>query len=123
MEGLDALVNLQELYLSDNGIERIEGMEHNLQLNTLDLASNRIQKIENVSHLVELQEFWFNDNRMDDWKDLEELAPIKILETVYFERNPLWKDPENAGQADPNYRRKVKLALPQVRQIDATLCK
>jgi protein phosphatase 1 regulatory subunit 7 len=30
MENLEGLVNLEELYMSHNGIERIEGLEHNV---------------------------------------------------------------------------------------------
>ncbi|CAB1326047.1 unnamed protein product [Coregonus sp. 'balchen'] len=96
MEGLQGLVNLKELYLSHNGIEVIEGLENNKKLTTLDIAANRVKKIENISHLTDLQEFW----------------NAKALETVYLERNPLQKDPQ--------YRRKIMLALPTVRQIDAT---
>lgn len=36
------------------------------------------------------------------------------LETVYFEANPL----QTAGRA--TYRNKVRLALPQIKQIDAS---
>lgn len=53
-----------------------------------------------------------NDNLLESWSDLDELKGAKNLETVYLERNPLQKDPQ--------YRRKVMLALPSVRQIDAT---
>lgn len=53
-----------------------------------------------------------NDNLLESWSDLDELKGAKGLETVYLERNPLQKDPQ--------YRRKVMLALPGVRQIDAT---
>lgn len=53
-----------------------------------------------------------NDNQIDNWSDLDELKNTKSLETVYLERNPLQKDPQ--------YRRKIMLALPSVRQIDAT---
>lgn len=53
-----------------------------------------------------------NDNQVDNWSDLDELKNAKSLETVYLERNPLQKDPQ--------YRRKIMLALPSVRQIDAT---
>lgn len=53
-----------------------------------------------------------NDNQIDNWSDLDELKNAKSLETVYLERNPLQKDPQ--------YRRKIMLALPSVRQIDAT---
>ncbi|KAJ7418320.1 Protein phosphatase 1 regulatory subunit 7 [Willisornis vidua] len=112
IEGLQSLVNLRELYLSHNGIEVIEGLENNNKLTMLDIASNRIKKIENISHLTELQEFWMNDNLVESWSDLDELKGAKNLETVYLERNPLQKDPQ--------YRRKIMLALPTVRQIDAT---
>ncbi|XP_072474911.1 protein phosphatase 1 regulatory subunit 7 isoform X2 [Notamacropus eugenii] len=112
IEGLQNLVNLRELYLSHNGIEVIEGLENNNKLTMLDIASNRIKKIENISHLTELQEFWMNDNLIDSWSDLDELKGAKHLETVYLERNPLQKDPQ--------YRRKIMLALPTIRQIDAT---
>lgn len=53
-----------------------------------------------------------NDNQIDNWSDLDELKNAKSLETVYLERNPLQKDPQ--------YRRKIMLSLPSVRQIDAT---
>ncbi|XP_059816223.1 protein phosphatase 1 regulatory subunit 7-like [Hypanus sabinus] len=112
IEGMQGLVNLQELYLSHNGIEVIEGLENNKKLTTLDIANNRVKKIENVSHLTELQEFWMNDNLIDHWSDLDELKNAKDLQTIYLEGNPL--------QKDPHYRRKVILSLPSVRQIDAT---
>ncbi|XP_068014821.1 protein phosphatase 1 regulatory subunit 7-like [Melanerpes formicivorus] len=82
------------------------------KLTMLDIASNRIKRIENISHLTELQEFWMNDNLVESWSDLDELKGAKNLETVYLERNPLQKDPQ--------HRRKIMLALPTVRQIDAT---
>ncbi|OCT81009.1 protein phosphatase 1 regulatory subunit 7 [Xenopus laevis] len=112
IEGLQNLVNLRELYLSDNGIQVIEGLDNNNKLTTLDLASNRIKRIENIKHLTELQEFWMNDNLVENWSDLEELSGAPGLQTVYLERNPLQKDAQ--------YRRKIMLALPSVRQIDAT---
>ena len=30
IEGLETLVNLDDLYLSDNGIQEVEGLEHNV---------------------------------------------------------------------------------------------
>lgn len=60
-------------------------------------------------HVCALQ---MNDNLVESWSDLDELKGANNLETVYLERNPLQKDPQ--------YRRKIMLALPSVRQIDAT---
>jgi len=65
--------------------------------------------------------FQFNDNKVDSWKEVESLVPLKNLETVYLERNPIYYDAGNQLKADPAYRRKIKLTLPWVKQIDATL--
>ena len=63
----------------------------------------------------------FNDNSVGSWEEVQALASLKKLETVYLERNPIYFD--SAKQQDPSYRRKVMLALPWVRQIDATLAR
>ena len=63
----------------------------------------------------------FNDNSVGSWDEVQALASLKKLETVYLERNPIYFD--SSKQQDPSYRRKVMLALPWVRQIDATLAR
>ncbi|SPO24671.1 probable SDS22 - protein phosphatase 1, regulatory subunit 7 [Ustilago trichophora] len=117
LEGLEKLVNLEELYISHNGLTKLEGLEKNTKLTTLDVGGNMIEKIENIGHLNKLEEFWANDNKIQDLNTLDkECGPNKMpnLETVYLEGNPAQK---KEGAA---YRRKVKLLLPQIRQIDAT---
>lgn len=56
----------------------------------------------------------FNHNLLEDWRDVDQLRGARNLQTVYFEGNPIAKDPQ--------YRRKLKLALPTLTQIDATMC-
>ncbi|KAI5452218.1 protein phosphatase regulatory subunit Sds22 [Naganishia albida] len=115
MENLEELESLEELYLSHNGLTKLEGLEKNLKLKTLDIGGNQISKIENISHLKNLEEFWANSNKIPDLKDLDsQLAVLPNLETVYLEHNPC-QTQDMAG-----YRRKVILALPQVKQVDAT---
>lgn len=58
IKNLDELTELTDLYLSENGIVKIQGLDNNKKLTTLDLAMNKITLIENVSHLTELEEFW-----------------------------------------------------------------
>ena len=58
LEGLEMLVNLEELYVSHNGIKKIEGLDSLVNLATLDVSNNFIKRIENVSHLTKLEEFW-----------------------------------------------------------------
>ncbi|KAG8827992.1 hypothetical protein FRB91_003743 [Serendipita sp. 411] len=118
IEGLDKLINLEELYISHNGLEKIEGLENNLKLTTLDVGNNQITAVEGVSHLKDLQEFWASYNQIADIKTLDkELGGLSRLETVYLEGNPA----QRAEMA--NYRRRIMIALPQVKQIDATLVK
>lgn len=58
IENLGNLTNLDELYLSENGIEKIEGLDNNTRLTTLDLAYNKISSIENLCHLDKLEDLW-----------------------------------------------------------------
>lgn len=56
-----------------------------------------------------------NDNKISTLEDLgSQLKPISSLETVYLEGNPVQKT------EGVHYRRKVILALPQIKQLDAT---
>ena len=59
--------------------------------------------------------FQANNNLIEEWPTIENLAVNKKLQTVYFEHNPIAKD--------ANYRRKIKLILPWLVQLDATLCR
>lgn len=93
-----------------------------------------VERLNNLTHLQNLEDFWvsrnlrafgrvshpnflqFNGNKLAEWSDLDkQLAPLKQLNNVYLEHNPIYKDSA--------YRRKVMLALPQVAQIDATMCR
>ena len=96
-------------------MKAIQNLENNINLQTLDLAGNRIKELTGLQSLSKLEEFWFNDNLLEDWSQIERLSCLTQLSTVYFERNPV--------QKDINYRRKIKLALPKLVQIDANLCR
>jgi protein phosphatase 1 regulatory subunit 7 len=56
-----------------------------------------------------------NDNLVDEWTSVQNLTNNKKLATVYLEHNPV--------STEPNYRRKLKIVLPWLSQIDATLCR
>jgi protein phosphatase 1 regulatory subunit 7 len=54
-------------------------------------------------------------NKIEDIKSLDQqLGGIKGLETVYLEGNPA------QIQDMVNYRRRIMISLPQLKQIDAT---
>ncbi|KAJ9616811.1 protein phosphatase regulatory subunit Sds22 [Cladophialophora chaetospira] len=120
LSGLSTLTNLEELYVSHNAISSItaDSLATNKKLRVLDISNNKISHLENISHLTELEELWASSNQLADFREVErELKDKENLETVYFEMNPL----QLAGPAV--YRNKVRLAVPQVKQIDATFVK
>ncbi|KAM7224570.1 protein phosphatase [Rhypophila decipiens] len=106
---------LEELYISHNMLESLEGLEHNTKLRTLEISNNKVASLKGLGPLVELEELWASYNLIADFNEVEkELGDKKSLTTVYFEGNPL----QLRGPA--LYRNKVRLALPQVQQIDAS---
>lgn len=117
ISGLDQLPQLEELYISHNALTSLSGLENTKALRVLDISNNKIEKLEGVGHLEEIEELWASYNLFADFGEVErELGGKKALTTVYFEGCPL----QLRGPAV--YRNKVRLALPQVLQIDASEC-
>ena len=114
--GLADLANLEELYISDNALTEISGLDNNTNLRVLDVSNNQITHLSNLNGLTELEELWASSNLIQSFEEVEnQLADKKQLSTVYFEMNPLQlKNPAL-------YRNKVKIALPQIQQIDASM--
>lgn len=113
--GLESLTNLEELYISHNALGSISGLDNNTKLRVLDISNNEIDHLENLSHLSHLEEFWASSNKLSSFEEVErELKDKEELATVYFEGNPLQL------RSPAVYRNKVRLALPQVQQIDAS---
>ncbi|WUR03491.1 protein phosphatase 1 regulatory subunit 7 [Vairimorpha necatrix] len=72
-------LNLEELYLICNDIEKIEGL--NLpSLKILDLAVNEISLIENLEKCTNLTELYLGSNKISDLPDLTFLRNLKILD-------------------------------------------
>ncbi|KAH8596739.1 protein phosphatase-like protein PP1 regulatory subunit sds22 [Bisporella sp. PMI_857] len=116
LANLSTLPQLEELYISHNALTSLSGIESLTQLRVLDVSNNQISSVRGLKDLVDLEEFWASYNQIGDFGETEaELKGLTKLTTVYFEGNPL----QLKGPAV--YRNKVRLMLPQVTQIDATI--
>jgi protein phosphatase 1 regulatory subunit 7 len=84
----------------------------------IDISANPIDHLSGLETLANLEELWASWCKLESFEEVEQqLADKEHLETVYFEGNPLQiKNPVL-------YRNKVRLALPKVKQIDATFVK
>jgi protein phosphatase 1 regulatory subunit 7 len=113
--GLEKLANLEELHISHNLISKLSGLEHNTNLRVIDISSNPIEHLEGLTHLKHLEELWASNTKLSSFQEVErELRDKEELQTVYFEGTPLQR--ENMVL----YRNKIRLALPQIKQIDAS---
>ena len=118
IHGLELCTRLEELYLSHQGIEAIANLGPLTRLKVLDLSNNRIAAVEGLETLAELEDLWLNDNRIGDLGGTAralEAGPKQSLDTVYFEGNPIAKD--------PTYRLTLSAALPNLKQLDTQMVK
>ena len=112
---LSLLPQLREFYASHNALTSLAPLAAAAGLRTLDISSNPVASLAGLAPLRDLEELWASDCALEDWGELErELGGAGALRTVYFEGNSL----ERRGRAV--YRGKVRMRLPQVRQIDAS---
>jgi protein phosphatase 1 regulatory subunit 7 len=93
--------------ISSNKIEHLEGLENNKKLTELWASNNKLSSFAEVEQ--QLGKKWINPETGEEEYEKKELT------TVYFEGNPLQRE------AGANYVNKVRLALPLIKQIDATM--
>ncbi|KAF2400755.1 L domain-like protein [Trichodelitschia bisporula] len=115
LSGLESLPQLEELYVSHNALTEISGLSGNTNLRVLDISANPLEHLTGLEAQSQLEELWASSCKLDSFEEVEQQLRDKAeLQTVYLEGNPLQK------RQPALYRNKVRLALPQVQQIDAT---
>lgn len=113
--GLDQLNKLEQLHISYNAITSISGLRSLINLRVIDISNNPIEHLEGLESQEHLEELWASYCHIGDFAEVEgQLKDKEELETVYFEGNPLQL------RQPALYRNKIRLALPQVKQIDAS---
>ncbi len=98
IKGLEKLIDLEKLDLSNNEIREIEGLENLTSLKVLNLDKNRINEIRGLESLTNLRELYLNGNKIEELKGLETLANLKVLELW---ANPLISDEKNIVYIKP----------------------
>jgi hypothetical protein len=71
---------LQELYVAQNKLRRIEGLEGMAHLKTLDLGANRIRVIEGLDDCAALESLWLGKNKIELISGLTSNTQIKQLD-------------------------------------------
>jgi len=73
-------VQLEELYLAQNKLRKIEGLEGKTSLKVLDLGANRIRVIEGISSCTSLKSLWLGKNKIEELAGLEGLTCLEQLD-------------------------------------------
>ncbi|XP_046860865.1 leucine-rich repeat-containing protein 9-like [Xenia sp. Carnegie-2017] len=79
IQGLEPLVQLEELWICETNVENINGLENCSMLKRLYLYDNAISKIDNLSSLKRLEILWLNDNQVECIEGLDNLTYLKEL--------------------------------------------
>jgi len=107
--GIDS-ASLQELYLAENKIEKIEGLEKLTSLHTLHLRSNAISSLDGFASLTALKYLNLRDNQISEYSELVKLQPLQNLQTIILTGNPMCETEE--------YRLDVLMELRQLKKLD-----
>jgi protein phosphatase 1 regulatory subunit 7 len=121
VENLTSQVDtLEEIYLAHNGITT-EGAMHPTGLaqdfkvlSVVDMGRNRLTSANGFAHIQTLDELWLSGNKIAKFEDIQALAGLPSLDTIYLEYNPLQDD-------NPLYRKRIHEIMPCLKQIDANM--
>ena len=110
--------NLKVLSLGRNQIKRIMGLDDIAKtLEELWLSYNLIDKLDGLSNLKVLVTFYIGNNRIKQWEEVDKLAQLPELRNVMLYGNPIYGDKTQANYKESNALLVVKRA-PQVENVD-----
>ncbi|WMV29415.1 hypothetical protein MTR67_022800 [Solanum verrucosum] len=104
MIGFQECVALEELYLSHNGIVKMEGLSTLVNLRVLDVSANKLTEINDIENLTKLEDLWLNDNNIASLEGLEEAVTDGQTQ---------------ANAQSPNYVSTLRQIFPNIEQIDS----
>ena len=70
---------LEEIWLNQNSIKKIEGFEKCTNLKRIFICENQIERIEGLDTCENLEVLWLNENRIDSLQGLLKLFSLKQL--------------------------------------------
>ena len=114
---LPRLKNLKILSLGRNNIRRIVGLDEIGQtLEQLWLSYNQIEKLEGLTPCVVLHTIFLGNNRVKSWDEVGKLSQLASIKSVLLIGNPIYND-KTLEEACPF----VVKRIPQIEQVDAKM--
>lgn len=117
MIALPKLKNLKILSLARNNIKRIFALEEiGITLEELWLSYNMIEKLDGLQPCVKLTTFYLSNNKIRSWEEVSKLSQLPEIKSVMFIGNPIYGE-RTEGHREENMPRVVK-RIPQVDNVD-----
>lgn len=121
MIALPKLKNLKILSLGRNNIKRIMALEEiGLTLEELWLSYNMIEKLDGLQPCIKLTTFYLGNNKIRSWDEVGKLSQLPEIKNVLFVGNQIYGDKSSETYRETNaplvYKR-----IPQVENIDGKM--
>merc|ERR1712066_124092 len=112
---LNGLKNIKILSLARNNIKNLNGLEAvGETLQELWISYNTIEKLKGVHVLKKLKVLYISNNAVKDWAEFGKLADCAELEEIVFTGNPLEVAHSEAG----DWIEKASAAIPHLKKLD-----
>jgi len=118
MINMPGLRNLKILSLGRNQIKKITGLDEvGATLEQLWISYNLIEKLDGLQPCIKLTTLFISNNKIKSWDEINKLNQLPELTNCLFYNNPIYVEylKENAKE-DPKYI--VLKRLPQLKTLD-----
>lgn len=110
------LKNLKILSLGRNNIKKIEKLDDlGATLEELWISYNQIEKLDGLSNMRALRVIYMSNNNIKQFSEIEKLAGLPALEEILLLGNPIYDDPSIDG------RKEVIKRLPKLKKLDGSV--
>ena len=117
MIALPKLKNLRILSLGRNNIKRIMALEDvGATLEELWISYNQIEKLDGLQPCVKLSVLYMSNNKIKAWDELGKVAQLPEIKTVLFVGNPIYGEKTKEENAPYVVKR-----IPQIETVDGKM--
>lgn len=111
---LPSMPSLEILSLGRNAIKRLDWIESvapNLQ--QLWISYNSLDRLNGIENCTHLRVLYASNNKIKDWDEIDKLKELPDLQQLLLLGNPI--------AADPSYREEVLRRLPKLKKLDGEM--
>ena len=117
MISMPKLKQIRILSLGRNNIRRFQFLDELAgSLEELWISYNQIQSLEGIQACTKLHTFYISNNKISNWSELEKVATLEKIINVVFTGNPIYGDESNRQ----NWPKVCKM-IPQIENIDGNI--